>query len=133
MKLSALFETSSNIGSKDFKSVDIWDGEDWGSANVRVTYEYEPSDYTDHPYGETSAREHHAASVSLSSVVLLEPLEKYADGDPTGEVINIGVDLMQHEMWRTEYSEYFEGKLLDELEDGDSDPEDSRDWDGDRY
>jgi hypothetical protein len=79
MKLSALYvtEARSYVSSETFKDCDIWDEDGWGSADVKVEYDYEPEDYTDHPYGETTAREHHPATLDILTATLLTDLEQF--------------------------------------------------------
>lgn len=101
---------------EDFKLADIWENEGLESLDVRAFYDYEPSDYTDHPYGSTSAREYHGAVINLTSVITLAEGKVYdEDGDQVVRVIPKGSELMNDPIWKESFTAWFEDQIAQSL------------------
>ena len=136
-ELLALKEAHHNEHSEVFKDLDYWIDGTHGleSADVEVFYEYEGADYTDHPYGSTTAREHYPASVGILAVELLKDSSVYdEDGDKVIEVMKKGTDLLQQPWWKGEWTDHLEeeiheriGKMEPDFNEPD-DYDDPRDW-----
>ena len=128
--------------SEVFKDLDLWlavgSNGDLDSADVEVHYDYEGPSYTDHPYGSTTAREHHGASVDIISVNLLKDTPRRdEDGDKVIGELKAGTDLMEQPWWKSEWTEWLAEKINEKMsEDGDDfdEPDDDRDYgDYDRH
>lgn len=112
--------------SQTFKDLDIWLGvgskSNLESADVEVDYDYEPADYTDHPYGMGTAREHHAASVDVMAVRLIKDANEYdEDGDKVVKVLKAGTDLMEQPWWQADWTEWLADKIAEKIGDDDED------------
>ncbi len=114
--LSELLESRYRDTSTTMKLVDIWNNEGLESLDVEAFYYYESSHYTDHPYGDTTAREHHGAVIDLTSVIALEDGKVYdEDGDQVLRVIPKGTDLMKDPIWKEDFTEWFADEIAKEL------------------
>ncbi len=114
--LSQLLESRHSEPSERFKLADIWNNAGLESLDVDAFYYYEPSDYTDHPYGDTTAREYHGPVINLTSVIALEDGKVYdEDGDKVLRVIPKGSDLMKDPIWEDSFTEWFEDEIAKSL------------------
>lgn len=135
MKLSdikRLSERKYHMPTEDFQDLDLWQDGASGlaSADVEVEYEYEGADYTDHPYGSTTAREHHPASCTVYAVKLKKDTPVYDDdGDKVLSTLPAGTDLTKQDWWKQSYTEWLENKIADGIESQESDHDDYRDDD----
>lgn len=136
-ELLALREAHNSGHSEVFKDLDYWLDGSFGleSADVEVFYDYEPADYTDHPYGMGTAREHHPASVEIVAVELLKDSSVYDDdGDKVIDVMKKGTDLLQQTWWKDKWTEHLAEEIherIDKMEpdfDEPDDYDDPRDW-----
>lgn len=121
---------ASSTSSEEFSEVDIWQGHnevELASADVVVEFYYEPASYTDHPYGSGSAREHHPAELSITSITLKHDTDIVdADGDVVGQ-LEAGSELTTQPWWQDSFYEYFEEKLQEQLSSGGDDDFDEPD------
>ncbi len=120
MKLSEIKTLSeSHHGDEEhFKLLDLWqDGaSNLESADVDVEYDYEPPSYDDHPYGSTTAREHHGGFATVSAVLLSHDSKVYDDdGDKVVSTLKAGTDLMKQKWWKSSYTDWLEEKISDKI------------------
>lgn len=108
-----------------FKNCDLWlsvgSTSDLDEADVEVEYEYEAPDYTDHPYGSTTAREHHGSTSGILSVKLMKDTNRLNDD---GEVIGTlpkGTDLMKEKWWKNDWSEWMAEQIREKMDSAEPD------------
>lgn len=105
-----------SIPSKTFEEIDIWDASGLQPASVKVFYEYQAASFSDHPYGDTTAREHHPAEISIDKVELLNDTEMLDnDGNTVVKVLVCGTDLMKEPFWTSGFTEYFAGRVFERI------------------
>lgn len=131
MKLSDLKSLTEDQKSKrhhggdeeHFELLDLWQGRDSDmagleSADVDVEYEYEPPDYTDHPYGSTYAREHHGGVAHVGAVRLCRDAKIYDDdGDKVIGTLKAGTDLTDQKWWKSSWTDWLSDKITKQVED----------------
>lgn len=79
MKLFELFPQAANT----LQCTVTWEQNGFDEFEIIASYEYEGSSHSDHPYGEGSAREYHAASGQSTKIVLAQDVEQYDDNGET--------------------------------------------------
>ncbi len=106
-----------------FKDCNLWLGvgstSDLDSADVEVEFEYEPSDYTDLPYGSTTARDHHGSNAGIISVKLMKDTNRMDDDGEAIGVLKKGTDLTKEKWWKAEWSEWLADKCREKMDDHD--------------
>lgn len=106
--------TESRGLSRKFSNLDIFQPDGLESVDVEVKYHYEAASYSDHPYGEGSAREHHPASVELISVKLLSDADIENDQGEVTATLAKGTDLIDQPFWSNEHSDWFIDTLAED-------------------
>lgn len=106
----------SRATSMQFDDLDIWSEVGLSEVNVSVTYEYEASSYSDHPYGEGTAREVHPAEVNLISVKVTDAVEITDEDNKVVEVLPVGTDLMDKDFWKKSDGDWLIDKIIAALE-----------------
>lgn len=95
MKVKELFERQHRYDEYvELKGVEYWLELGFDAANISVEFNYDPADFTMHPYGMGYAREDHAAEITdVGPIVLLKDVGFYnEDGDKIGTIAK-GTDL----------------------------------------
>lgn len=121
--------------SKVFNDLDLWleqgTKSDLEAADVEVFYDHEPASHSDHPYGDTTAREYHGSNMDITEVLLLKDTNRYdGDADKTVGMLPKGTDLLKQPWWNKKWSEWLADQIQDELDRDSYDPrEDERDED----
>lgn len=123
MKLSELKSLTESRGYRP-ESMVIYDMDYWtedgdyglAAADVEVEYSYEPAHHTDHPYGSTTAREHHPASVEILSVKLLSDATVYdAEGDKIVGELKAGTELTDKDWWKESWLDDIAETVTDKI------------------
>lgn len=143
MKLSDIKTLRESRGAftETFDSLDLWQGvgskTNLEAADVEVEYDYEPPSYTDHPYGQGWAREHHGSSVDIISVKLTQDAKVYDDeGDKVVDTLKKGTDLMDKSWWDSKWTEWLAGQIGEKMDNAEPDfdePDDDDRYYDDRY
>lgn len=101
-------------------------------VKIECEIDYEPADYTDHPYGSTTAREYHPAVCQLLSAKLLERAELMDDdGNDSGIFIEAGTDMMLHPLWSKRKHDRAEEEINNKMDQEAADNAD--DWAADTW
>ena len=107
--------------TETFKDLDLWlarnSDSNLDSADVEVEYEHEAPSYSDHPYGEGSARERHGSSTGIISVKLLKDAhERTEGGEEIVKTLPKGTDLMKQSWWKSEWTDWLADKIGEKLD-----------------
>lgn len=76
--------------------------------DVLVSYECEDGGYTDHPYGEGSAREHHGFSCEVTSVTADEEVKIFDEDEKLIRTIPKGTDLKDIPGYTKDFEKFFQ-------------------------
>ena len=128
MKLSEIRGLAEGKGpeTRDFV-VKKWDGNEGYQQgtddvyvepfDVLVTYEYEDLGYSDHPYGEGTAREHHGSSVVVTSLTSnQEVVLKNNDTDKVVKTYPKGTKVEDIPGWDKDSMEFFQQKAEEDCD-----------------
>lgn len=94
------------------KDIEVLDSASIVPFDARVIYEYEAVDYSDHPYGNGTARESHSATVQIISVkntTIITQLDN--EGQPLKE-LPIGTNVMKMDSWNKDCLAWFEEQAM---------------------
>ena len=121
MKLSEIKIIRESASTYDF-IVKKWDGNQPDGQyvkpfDVKVTYHVEDLGYSDHPYGEGTAREEHGKSVSVISIESAEVVEVMnEEGDKVLKTFPTGTPVAKIPGWEESSNDWFQHKAEEEVE-----------------
>jgi hypothetical protein len=79
----------------ELNNIDIWDEHGLEEADIEVEFDYEAPSYSNHPYGEGTAREDHGAVIGITEIRLLNDVNVRDMDDNVEKVLAKGTDLMK--------------------------------------
>lgn len=79
----------------ELKDVDIWDESGLEDADVEVAFHYEAPSFSNHSYGEGTAREDHGSVIQIIEIRLLNDVNVLDMDDNVAKVLTKGTDLMK--------------------------------------
>lgn len=104
----------------DIDGCDLWlaqgSSADIVEADVTVTYEATPASHSDHPYGETTAREYHDAEVSIDAVTLRQDTPILDKDENEVGTLKAGTDLMKLSWWDRKWERWIEDQIVNNVE-----------------
>ena len=117
--VNPLVETASNRSSFKLSDIDYLGDAGLGYSifDAEIKFEYEPEDYDDHPYGDTTARMHYSANIEIidiTSTTTIEELDE--DGETVIKTWPIGTDIIKLPRWEDKHVEWFEKKAMEYVE-----------------
>ena len=121
MRLNEIYRSPRNSRSPftaqfTIEHIEVFDDEGIVPFDVEVDYDYEPADHSDHPYGDTTAREHHPSSIAINSITSITPIRQLDDDDKVIKEWPKGTDVMSLPGWSKEDLEWFEEQATNEAE-----------------
>lgn len=119
MKLSDLHRKplrENSGGTRDFEDVTELGDELYEPFTMTVSYWYEGASHSDHPYGEGSAREHHAANWGIDSVKLKSAARHIDENEELIKEYPAGTDVTKMPGWDKKLQAYYEDKLATDFE-----------------
>jgi hypothetical protein len=117
MKLASLFRENKHNRSGDssysLSNLDILNDEGFDNFDATAHFYYEADDYTDHPYGEGSAREYHPASIELNKLIAEHDINVIGEDGDVVRTVAKGTDLMTDKAWSDKLADLVTDQLHD--------------------
>ncbi len=87
----------------------------YGDFNVDVEYELIPASYSDHPYQDTTAREHHPAEVNIMDLKADDKIQMFDSDDKLIKEFAKGFDIEKLPGFKPkEHLKYFHDKVWEQ-------------------
>lgn len=120
MKLSEIkLVTEAKLHRVELSDVDIWDRAGLEPVDLEIEFDYEEPSYSNHPYGEGTAREDHPAVIDISAVKLLKDANIYDDNEEKVlRVLAKGTDLLKEKDLVTKQQlKWLEDQVAEKMQD----------------
>lgn len=86
----------------------------YGNFDVVVTYELQPASYSDHPYQDTTAREHHPAEIDILTLVADDKIQMFNSNDEVIKEFEKGYDIEKLPGFKPkEHLQYFTDEVME--------------------